>query len=123
MDENLYDEFGNYIGPEIASDEEDEEEEQEEQEGEVGGREMIMGDEEDEEEAEADNEGAIILAEDKKYYPTAMEVYGEEVETLVEDEDAQPLEEPIIKPTRVVKMEVGKFNQVEPLMPLRSSRT
>ena len=112
MDENLYDEFGNYIGPEIASDEEDEEEEQEEQEGEEGGGEMITGDEE-EEEAEADNEGAIILAEDKKYYPTAMEVYGEEVETLVEDEDAQPLEEPIVKPTRVVKMEVRKFGKSE----------
>jgi U5 small nuclear ribonucleoprotein component len=29
-----------------------------------------------------DTEGTVVLAEDKKYYPTAMEVYGEGVETL-----------------------------------------
>lgn len=27
--------------------------------------------------------GQVILAEDKKYYPTAEEVYGTETETLV----------------------------------------
>lgn len=36
MDENLYDEFGNYIGPEIASDEEEEEEEEEQEDGDGG---------------------------------------------------------------------------------------
>lgn len=35
---------------------------------------------------------AIMLAEDKKYYPSAEEVYGAETETLVMEEDAQPLE-------------------------------
>ena len=39
----------------------------------------------------------IVLHEDKKYYATALEVYGEGVETLVMEEDAQPLSEPIIK--------------------------
>lgn len=34
----------------------------------------------------------IVLHEDKKYYPTAEEVYGKETETLVMEEDAQPLE-------------------------------
>ena len=38
----------------------------------------------------------IVLAEDKKYYPSAQEVYGEDTETLVETEDAQALEVPII---------------------------
>jgi U5 small nuclear ribonucleoprotein component len=41
---------------------------------------------------------AIILAEDKKYYPTAEETYGPGTETLVMEEDAQPLETPIIAP-------------------------
>jgi hypothetical protein len=34
----------------------------------------------------------VVLHEDKKYYPSAEEVYGQETETLVMDEDAQPLE-------------------------------
>jgi U5 small nuclear ribonucleoprotein component len=43
----------------------------------------------------------VILHEDKKYYPTAEEVYGKEVETLVQDEDTQLLSEPIIQPHKV----------------------
>lgn len=35
---------------------------------------------------------AVVLHEDKKYYPTAEEMYGKETETLVMEEDAQPLE-------------------------------
>lgn len=35
---------------------------------------------------------AVVLHEDKKYYPTAEETYGKETETLVMEEDAQPLE-------------------------------
>jgi len=45
----------------------------------------------------------IVLHEDKKYYPTAEEVYGPEVETLVQDEDTQPLTEPIIQPIKIKK--------------------
>jgi U5 small nuclear ribonucleoprotein component len=45
---------------------------------------------EDEEDEQIEN--AIVLHEDKKYYPTAEEVYGAETETLVMEEDAQPLE-------------------------------
>ena len=33
---------------------------------------------------------------DKQYYPTAEQVYGKDVEAMVEEEDAQPLSEPII---------------------------
>lgn len=40
----------------------------------------------------------MVLHEDKKYYPTAQEVYGPETETLVMEEDAQPLEVPIVAP-------------------------
>ncbi|XP_058759640.1 110 kDa U5 small nuclear ribonucleoprotein component CLO [Vicia villosa] len=116
MDDSLYDEFGNYIGPEIESDpDSDREEESDRDEPEDSNR-----------AAESDGEGPsngwlttgtsadvdmlenqVVLAEDKKYYPTAEEVYGEDVETLVMDEDEQPLEQPIIKPVKNKKFEVG----------------
>ncbi|EFA79966.1 U5 small nuclear ribonucleoprotein subunit [Heterostelium album PN500] len=51
---------------------------------------------------EVDNElksNAIVLHEDKKYFPDASEVYhGAEV--MVQDEDTQPISKPIIAPTR-----------------------
>ena len=108
MDESLYDEFGNYIGPELESDEEESEQEEEEDRGLEDGhddRYLENGVDDDGDDA-MDTEGAVVLAEDKKYYPTAMEVYGEGVEALVMDEDAQPLEEPIIKPINLKKFEV-----------------
>ena len=50
---------------------------------------------------EIDEDGpanAVILHEDKQYYPTAEQVYGENVETMVQEEDTQPLSQPIIAP-------------------------
>lgn len=44
------------------------------------------------EEEEENLETAVVLHEDKKYYPTAEEIYGPGTETLVMEEDAQPLE-------------------------------
>ncbi len=44
--------------------------------------------------------GQIVLHEDKKYYPSAEEVYGQNVETLVQEEDTQLLTEPIIAPVK-----------------------
>lgn len=48
----------------------------------------------------------VVLHEDKKYYPTAEEVYGEGVEALVEEEDSQPLSEPIVQPIKVKKFQL-----------------
>lgn len=97
MDGDLYDEFGNYVGPELESDESEGEEEREgegeEEEEEVEAMETA-------EEPERGQEMAIVLHEDKKYYPTAEEVYGPEVETIVQEEDTQPLTEPIIAPVK-----------------------
>ena len=42
----------------------------------------------------------MVLHDDKKYYPSAMEVYGPDVETLVQEEDAQPLTQPLIEPIK-----------------------
>ena len=117
MDDSLYDEFGNYIGPEIESDQEsdndiEDEEFQEnhrEEDGSDGEQHPPPGGSNGWittiNDVEMDNQ--IVLPEDKKYYPTAEEVYGEDVETLVMDEDEQPLEMPIIKPVRDVRFEVG----------------
>ena len=87
VQEDLYDEFGNYIGPEIDSDEdadapeiEDgddesaEEEERMEYDGGVGGDALL---EDADGGGDGDEETRVVLHEDKKYYPTAMEVYGE----------------------------------------------
>lgn len=52
---------------------------------------------------EGDVSQAVVLHEDKKYYPTAKEIYGPDVETIVQEEDAQPLTEPIVKPVKEKK--------------------
>jgi U5 small nuclear ribonucleoprotein component len=49
---------------------------------------------------------AVVLHENKQYYPSAQDVYGPDVETLVQEEDAQPLSEPIIAPIKVRKWTV-----------------
>lgn len=56
---------------------------------------------------------AVILHEDKQYYPSAEEVYGPGVETLVQEEDAQPLTEPIIAPIKVRKWTVEEKDMPE----------
>ncbi|KAM6399367.1 116 kDa U5 small nuclear ribonucleoprotein component-like [Rhynochetos jubatus] len=55
----------------------------------------------------------VVLHEDKKYYPTAEQVYGPEVETIVQEEDMQPLTEPIIKPVKT-----KKFSLMEQTLPV-----
>lgn len=114
--EVLYDDFGNYIGPELSgeSDEDDEEAEEVEQPEEedldaaeaaanarLDATEGVDAMEEDE-----DPGTQVVLHEDKKYYPTAEETFGEGTETLVMEEDAQPLEVPIIAPIKHKKVEV-----------------
>ena len=55
---------------------------------------------------DGDMSTAVVLHEDKKYYPGADEVYGPGTETLVMEEDAQPLEQPIIAPLKQRRHEV-----------------
>jgi len=49
---------------------------------------------------------AVVLHEDKQYYPTAQQVYGADVETMVQEEDAQPLTQPIIAPVEQKKFTI-----------------
>jgi len=110
MDSDLYDEFGNYIGPELESDDDDDDDSEEEQKEEED--EAEFDDAHDENEEDGDQSMAIVLHEDKKYYPTAGEVYGPDVETIVHEEDTQPLTKPIIEPVRR-----NKFEHVEQELP------
>lgn len=113
--DDLYDEFGNFIG------EAPESEEEEIQDGDAGP--SYVYDEEseaasevnDQQLMEVDDEGpsnAVVLHEDKQYYPTAQQVYGEDVETTVQEEDAQPLSQPIVAP-----VEQKKFSMQEADLP------
>ncbi|THY56748.1 U5 small nuclear ribonucleo protein component [Aureobasidium pullulans] len=99
--DDLYDEFGNFIGEPEDSDIE--------QEQDVDANDYLYDQDEPDEVAtahdqqlmEVDDEGpsnAVVLHEDKQYYPTAQQVYGQDVETLVQEEDTQALSQPIIAP-------------------------
>ncbi|KAL1311629.1 hypothetical protein AAFC00_001739 [Neodothiora populina] len=100
--DDLYDEFGNFIG------EPEESEQEEEIEDQATGDAYLYDDEEADQvddqqlmEVDGDDPGpsnAVVLHEDKQYYPTANQVYGEHVETMVQEEDTQPLSQPIIEP-------------------------
>ena len=111
MDDSLYDEFGNYIGPDLNSSEEEEEssseEEKEHEEDDADAMEVddtngmvLHGTTNDD-----DMSSSIVLHEDKKYYPDAHEVYGD-AEVLVMEEDAQPIETPIIAAVKVKNFSV-----------------
>ncbi|CAK4030781.1 u5 small nuclear ribonucleo component [Lecanosticta acicola] len=115
--DDLYDEFGNFIG-------EPEEDSQEEEAGAYDGAQYL---DDDEEEADAgaptghdvmdiDDEGpsnAVVLHEDKQYYPSASQIYGPDVETLVQEEDTQTLQQPIVAPVEHKKFTVEEENLPE----------
>ncbi|KAJ8311261.1 hypothetical protein KUTeg_011185 [Tegillarca granosa] len=109
MDQDLYDEFGNYIGPELDSDDDNEESEEERDDdnaSDYGGGED--DDDMDQDDMDDQQEMQVVLHEDKKYYPTPEEVYGPEVETIVQEEDTQPLTEPIIAPVKKKKFAMAE---------------
>ncbi|KAK5106158.1 hypothetical protein LTS08_000275 [Lithohypha guttulata] len=107
--DDLYDEFGNYIGEAVESEAESERDddtgpsyvydEDSEEEQPVHDEQALM-------EVDGTASNAVVLHEDKQYYPTAQQLYGEDVETLVQEEDAQPLSVPIIKPVEQKKFQV-----------------
>ncbi|WFC99844.1 hypothetical protein MYAM1_002590 [Malassezia yamatoensis] len=102
-----YDEFGNYIGPVSDSDQDSVEEEEVEElpELEEAPAPSPARDDHQQEtqvmQLDDTPSNAVVLHEDKVYYPSASEVYGEDVETLVQEEDTQPITQPIIEPEKV----------------------
>ncbi|KAJ5202425.1 hypothetical protein N7449_004504 [Penicillium cf. viridicatum] len=108
--DDLYDEFGNYIG-----DAESDEEHHEDVQPQAFKFDEAFDDEEEEEvndqrlmEVDEGPSNAVILHEDKQYYPSAQQIYGEDVETMVQEEDAQPLSEPIIAPVQQKKFAIAE---------------
>lgn len=98
--EDLYDEFGNYIGGGSDLGEEEAFERIEEEyieEPEYTNDSHVNG-------QPAYQERQVVLHEDKKYYPSALEVYGAGIEVSVQDEDTQMLSEPIIAPIKQVQI-------------------
>lgn len=121
--ENLFDEFGNYIGPDPTTS--------------LQRQPSAQGSDGDEHDADVMEEdffphqeginflnfthnllilpffpiesrsimADIVLYEDKKHFLSTHEVYGSRVETLVQEEDTQPLSEPIIAPERTIRFE------------------
>ncbi|KAF1959044.1 P-loop containing nucleoside triphosphate hydrolase protein [Byssothecium circinans] len=116
--DDLYDEFGNFIG-EAESDDDVQST------GDAADA-YVLDDEAEEEEAhdqqlmEVDEgpSNAVILHEDKQYYPSASDVYGPDVEVLVEEEDAQELSKPIIEPVVQKKFTISESD----LPPVHFSR-
>jgi len=103
MDE-LYDEFGNYIGPEEDSSSSDEDMHREDAYHEDTNVERHESPGSADMQDDRIGSSTIVLHEDRKYYPDADEVFhGAEV--MIEDEDAQGIEEPIIKPIVVKSFE------------------
>ena len=132
MDTELYDEFGNYIGPDIDSDSDSDDDNLNNQN--LNGAAGEGDDDNDGDPRAIQDDGAgdddvpsdaglsllelrsysklflsalcwsgvcsVVLHEDKRYYPSAEDVYGPDVETLVEEEDMMEITEPIIKPIK-----------------------
>lgn len=55
----------------------------------------------------------VVLHEDKKYYPSAEETFGRDVETMVQEEDTQLLTEPIIAPMKDKVFEIKEDKNPE----------
>lgn len=134
--EDLYDEFGNYIGPEIDDDDgsetdSDDDDTQEQidrlatAEMNANLNQMLINDEIDIDTADpkalrdartlalkqdkvdkSQNAMAVVLHEDKNYYPSHKQVYGPEVEIVIQEEDTQPITQPIVEPEKETRFTV-----------------
>ncbi|RHY46321.1 hypothetical protein DYB26_010203 [Aphanomyces astaci] len=111
MSESLYDEFGNYIGPDLDDEDDSESEESDKQED--SDKDEDSDDDGDRPQSTTyegqsstalqtyrEEDHRIVLHEDKQYYPDAEEVFGD-AEVLVMEEDAQAIETPLVAPVKV----------------------
>ncbi|KAK1068633.1 hypothetical protein LTR74_005504 [Friedmanniomyces endolithicus] len=112
MDE-LYDEYGNWIGEDPSEAEDDDQQQP------ASTYAQYLDDDApsvdggapppDDELMQVDDTGpsnAVVLHEDKQYYATAAQLYGPDVETLVQEEDTQTLQQPIVAPVEHKKFSV-----------------
>jgi len=95
--EELYDEFGNYIGPDL----DDSSSESDASEITHHASEAAIVPMDETEQASEKQPTAIVLHEDKEHYESAEQVYGKDVNTVVLDEDAMDIDTPIMEPVIV----------------------
>ena len=117
--EELYDEFGNYIGPDLESSDDSDDDDGDEDDDSVDRQQQSQAPDDasdvsddndgdkinamvvrDEEADTAEPMSAVVLHEDKEHYLSAEQVYGEDVRTAVLDEDAMELETPLVEPVK-----------------------
>ncbi|KAK5723942.1 hypothetical protein LTR17_013784 [Elasticomyces elasticus] len=116
--DDLYDEFGNYIGEEVSEEEEDVAQPADTYAQYLDHDAASPPPANDDQLMEIDETGpsnAVVLHEDKQYYPSASQLYGPDVETLVQEEDTQTLAQPIVAPVTqkrytVVEDDLPKVN-------------
>ncbi|KAK9464868.1 P-loop containing nucleoside triphosphate hydrolase protein [Lipomyces arxii] len=122
MDDNLYDEFGNYIGEDAREQSDTHSDKSSPSPEEYNAKNYFDADDSDAESEtlddqlmQVDNEpsNAVVLHEDKQYYPSASDVYGPDVEIMVQEEDTQPISQPIIAPIKVKKFAFEEANLPE----------
>lgn len=105
---DYYDEFGNYTGPLENDIEENDNVNDLELDGEDGDN---YGQNDEYSRSSASNfintgpTTQVTLHEDKNYFPSALQVYGSSVQVMVEEEDSQPLTEPIIAPIKEITVD------------------
>ncbi len=119
-DQELYDEFGNYIGPDLDSDESSSDEDSDASDNENGNDAddaSAISEMDVDTDASGNNtlavaglesemaapSSSIVLHEDKVHYPSASTVYGPNVTTAILDEDTMDISEPILPPEPVVE--------------------
>ena len=112
-DTNLYDEFGNYIGSDLSSSSDDESDHGNDNGGQIGeGQEdpvlgqdnKVNGFENDITDSAASTD--IVLHEDKTYFASANDIYGDGVEAITMEEDTQNIAEPLVKPIKTRSISV-----------------
>lgn len=73
----------------------------------------FQDDNDEEMEDDTDMHMAVVLHEDKRYYPSSAEVFGPDVETIVQEEDTQALTVPLIAPLKHKKFQIREQNLPE----------
>ncbi|KAJ4372174.1 hypothetical protein N0V83_003947 [Neocucurbitaria cava] len=116
--DDLYDEFGNFIGD--AGTDEDVQTNGEAADAYVLDDDDDVAEANDQQLMEVDEgpSNAVVLHEDKQYYPSASDVYGPDVEVLVQEEDTQSLAQPIVAPVVQKKFTIQEAD----LPPVHHSR-
>lgn len=133
--DNLYDEFGNYIGPDLdSSDSEPDSDASQPEQGATARTNATAQELSDERGGDtngltvakvstaADGDGkigvesrAVILPDDVEHYPSADTVFGPDTEVLVEEDDAQSITEPIIAPKLETTSALKESKESEPV--------